>query len=70
MWFPIILGGVVAVTLVLLVNPTPPPQTVDTVAVCIQKYWSGKPAEQWDNADDMDAVCRAVMSAAMEARNR
>jgi hypothetical protein len=66
----LILGGVVAATLVLLVDPTrqAPMETVDTVAGCVDKYWRGRPIDQWTVADHMDAACRALLQEAKGAR--
>ena len=66
----VILGCAVAGTLILLVDPSRqvPVQTVDTVGTCVDKYWHGKPVEQWTVADDMDAVCRSILQEAKGAR--
>lgn len=69
MRFLVGLGCVVSATLIFLVDPVrqPPVETVDTVARCVQKYWRGKPIEQWTDAPDMDPACRAIMNKAREA---
>jgi hypothetical protein len=66
----VILSCAVAGTLILLVDPSrqTPRETVDTVAGCVEKYWRGKPVEQWTVADDMDAVCRSILQEARGAR--
>jgi hypothetical protein len=65
-----ILGCGVAATVILLVDPTRqvPPETVDSVAGCVEKYWRGKPVEQWTVASHMDANCRALLNEARGAR--
>jgi hypothetical protein len=65
-----ILGCAVAAILILLVDPSRqvPMETVDTVAGCVEKYWRGKPVEQWTIADDMDAMCRSILQEARGAR--
>ena len=66
----VVLGCAVATILILLVDPSRqvPMETVDTVAGCVEKYWRGKPVEQWTVADDMDAVCRSILQEARSAR--
>ena len=66
----VILGCAVAGILVLLVDPSRqvPMETVDTVAGCVDKYWRGKPVEQWTATDGMEAACRSILQEAKGAR--
>ena len=66
----LVLGCAIAATLILLVDPTrqAPLETIDRVAGCVEKYWRGKPIEQWTVADDMDATCRSLLTEAKGAR--
>ena len=65
------LGCVVVPILLLLVDPypKPPAESVDAVAGCVQKYWRGKPIEQWTDATDMDPSCRSILNKAREANH-
>jgi hypothetical protein len=69
MRFLFVLVCVIAPTLILLVDPVPKPpmQTVDTVAGCVDKYWRGTPIEKWNDAEDMEPVCRSILNKAREA---
>jgi hypothetical protein len=66
MKFLLALSAAVATTVILLVDPTPEPETVDTVAECVRKHWSGQPTDKWTPVEGMDATCRAIMNRAHE----
>ena len=69
MRFLFVLVCVIAPTLIFLVDPTPKPpiETVDRVARCVEKYWRGMPMEKWNDAEDMEPVCRSILNKVREA---
>jgi hypothetical protein len=69
MWFAISFCSAVVVTMIFLVDPTPTPPgpSVDTVATCVEKYWWGKPVEQWTEVEKMDDTCRTLLRSAMHS---
>ena len=69
MRFLFVLVCVIVPMLIFLVDPMPKPpmETVDTVAVCVEKYWRGTPMEKWNDVEDMEPVCRSILNRAREA---